>query len=284
MRAKLIDGRHVANSLKKTLASQIHALKKKKKIVPSLAIIRIGSNKASQVYVASKCRQCEEIGMISVEHSFPEGVAEDTILDIIQHLNVDSKVHGIILQLPLPRHLDAYHLISAINPEKDVDGLHPINMGRLAMGEPGLVPCTPLGCLELLKRETPLVGKHAVIIGRSNLVGKPLALLLLNENCTVTLVHRQTKNIEEICRQADILVAAAGQPKLVKASWVKPGAIVLDVGINHLVDDQGHTDLVGDVDFEDVETVAGALTPVPGGVGPMTVVSLLRNTYMVAAK
>jgi len=258
-------------------------LKAEKDIIPGLAIVRVGDNKASQVYVASKRRQCEDVGMLSFEHHLPGKTDVEFIIDLIHRLNCDPKVHGIIVQLPLPNHLETTRIILAIDPNKDVDGLHPLNLGKLAMGVPGFIPCTPLGCLELLKMQVnSLKGLHAVIIGRSNLVGKPLGLLLLQQDCTVTLVHSKSKNPQQISSQADILVVAIGQAQLIDRSWVKPGAIVIDVGINHLVDELGNAYLVGDVNFEDVRDIAQAITPVPGGVGPMTVVSLLLNTLKAA--
>lgn len=258
-------------------------LRRRHHIVPGLAIIRVGDHKASQVYVASKRRQCEDVGILSFEHHLPAGVKPEVVLDLVHRLNCDPTIHGIIIQLPLPSHLETSQIILAIDPSKDVDGLHPLNLGKLAMGFPSFVPCTPLGCLELIKTQfKSLKGLHAVIVGRSNLVGKPLMLLLLQHDCTVTIVHSKSRKPETITSQADILVVAVGKPRLVKRSWVKPGAVVIDVGINHLMDEEGNSYLVGDVDFEDVKDIVHAITPVPGGVGPMTVSSLLLNTLKAA--
>jgi methylenetetrahydrofolate dehydrogenase (NADP+)/methenyltetrahydrofolate cyclohydrolase len=280
---QLIDGRQSAEKLKAFISDAVQQLRQRYHIVPGLAIIRIGDHKPSQVYVASKQRQCEEVGILSFEHHLPEHVKPEVVLDLLHRLNVDSAIHGIIIQLPLPRHLDASKIIMAIDPLKDVDGLHPINLGRLAMGSPGFVPCTPLGCLELLKTQfKSLSGLHAVVIGRSNLVGKPLMLLLMQQDCTVSVVHSKTRKPESITSQADILVVAVGKPRLVKRTWVKPGAVVIDVGINHLLDKEGNSYLVGDVDFDDVKSIVKAITPVPGGVGPMTVSLLLLNTLKAA--
>ncbi len=278
MTASLIDGRQAAAYLKKKIAGQVASLKREHGIVPGLAILRVGDNPASQLYVNSKCRQSEEVGIQAFPHYLPEHARRDQVIETILRLNADPLVHGMIVQLPLPPHLDSLEIIDCIDPSKDVDGLHPTNLGHLMMGGKGYIPCTPQGCLMLLKSvHKSLKGKHAVIVGRSNLVGKPLAFLLLQENCTVTVVHTKTQNIEEECQRADILVAAVGQPKLVKASWIKPGASVIDVGINFLVNADGSSDVVGDVDFEVAQDIAGAITPVPGGVGPMTVACLLKN-------
>lgn len=279
MTAKVLDGRAQAKKIKEQLTLEIKRLYIKHNTLPGLAIVRVGNDKPSQVYVASKCKQCEEIGLLPFEHHFKDTATEHEILNLIHRLNVDPQVHGIIVQLPLPSHLSVENIISAIDPLKDVDGLHPLNMGRLACGMKSYIPCTPSGCMLLLQSHLKkLQGLQAVIVGRSNLVGKPMGLLLLNEGCTVTFVHRKTHNLQEICRQADILVVAAGSPLLVKSDWVKPGAVILDVGINSGVHKGGESFLVGDVDFDQVSKIAGAISPVPGGVGPMTVACLLRNT------
>lgn len=275
----LIDGRKSAEKVKTHIAKAVEDLRRRHQIVPGLAILRIGNHKPSQVYVASKRRQCEEVGILSFEEHLPERVRPEEVLDLVHRLNCDPTIHGIIIQLPLPPHLETSQIITAIDPQKDVDGLHPLNLGKLTIGIPSFVPCTPLGCLDLIKTQfKSLRGLHAVVVGRSNLVGKPLMLLLLQQDCTVTMVHSKSKNPQAITSQADILVVAVGKPKLVTRSWVKPGAVVIDVGINHLMDEQGHSYLVGDVDFDSVKDVVKSITPVPGGVGPMTVSSLLLNT------
>jgi methylenetetrahydrofolate dehydrogenase (NADP+)/methenyltetrahydrofolate cyclohydrolase len=279
----LIDGRESAEKIKAFIAKAVEDLRSRHHIVPGLAIIRIGAHKPSQVYVASKRRQCEDVGILSFEHHLSAQVKPEVVLDLIHRLNCDPIIHGIIIQLPLPSQLEPSQIILAIDPQKDVDGLHPLNLGKLIMGIPSFIPCTPLGCLELIKTQfKSLKGLHAVVVGRSNLVGKPLMLLLLQQDCTVSVVHSQSKNPEAIASQADILVVAVGKPRLVKRSWVKSGAVVIDVGINHLLDKDGNSYLVGDVDFEDVKDVVRAITPVPGGVGPMTVSALLLNTLKAA--
>jgi methylenetetrahydrofolate dehydrogenase (NADP+)/methenyltetrahydrofolate cyclohydrolase len=261
----------------------VRALQRKHGVTPCLAIIRVGEHAPSQTYVTSKRRQCEEVGILSFEYHLPSHIESRALAHLLCTLNQDSSIHGILIQLPLPAHLDSKKLLLDLDPRKDVDGLHPFNLGRLAMGVPTFIPCTPLGCLALIKsRLTSLKGQRVVIVGRSNLVGKPLGLLLLNQDCTVTWVHSQTSQPEIIAAQADILVAAVGQPKLITKAWVKPGAIVIDVGINYVLDSKGETSLVGDVDFEDVKDVAQAISPVPGGVGPMTVAFLLSNTLKAA--
>lgn len=279
MSAVILDGRASAARIKHKLAHHIVSLQKKHKIVPGLAVIRAGDHQASQVYVASKMQQCQEVGIQSFQATFKEKTSHEEILEQIHRFNANPQVHGILVQMPLPRHLDSEKIIHAIDPLKDVDGLHPENLGALMAGVPRIVPCTPQGCLSLLRQyRKNLKGLLTVIIGRSILVGKPLALLLLQENCTIVIAHSKTHRLPELCRQADILVAAAGHPCLVKGSWVKPGAIVLDVGINRMANKDGTSDLLGDVDFEEVKEIAGAITPVPGGVGPMTVAALLQNT------
>lgn len=275
----LLDSRSLAMQRKNDLKTRIIELQKTKNITPGLAVIRVGDNLASKSYVASKCRQCQEIGIHSKEYYFPAIASKESILELIYQLNAADIIHGILLQLPLPKHLDALTLIQAIDPLKDVDGLHPQNLGTLSLGQPTMIPCTPKGCLTLLKsHKENIQGLHAVIVGRSILVGRPLAMLLLKEDCSVTVLHSKSQNIPDITKTADILIAAVGQPKLVQKEWVKPGAIVLDVGINHIRGLEGQVTIVGDVDFENVSRVASAITPVPGGIGPMTVASLLENT------
>lgn len=279
-----IDGKQAAAELRETLAISVAKLKEEKQIVPGLTVVLVGEDPASQVYVRNKVKQTREVGMISNEIRLPAQTTQAHLLEQLEQLNNDKNVHGILVQLPLPKHIDESTIIAAISPEKDVDGFHAMNSGRLLNGEDGaLVPCTPQGCVILAKKHLgdDLSGKHAVIIGRSNIVGKPVALLLLQENCTVTIAHSRTKNLPEICQQADILVAAVGRPKFVKADWVKPGATVIDVGINRIEID-GKAKLVGDVDYDAVSKVCGAITPVPGGVGPMTIACLLKNTVEAA--
>ena len=249
-----------------------------------LAVVLVGEDPASQVYVRSKGKQTVACGMNSFEHKLPADTAEADLLAVVERLNADPAVDGILVQLPLPRHMNEAKVIAAISPDKDVDGFHVTNVGRLSTGLPGFVPCTPLGCLMLLKdRLGSLSGLDAVVIGRSNIVGKPMAQLLLAESCTVTIAHSRTKDLPQVVKRADIVVAAVGRPEMVKADWIKPGATVIDVGINRVpAAEEGKTRLVGDVDFADVSTVAGAITPVPGGVGPMTIAVLLRNALVAA--
>ena len=279
MTGVILDGRAAAVRLKQKLAHQVASLQKQCHLVPGLAVVRVGEHQASQVYVASKVQQCQEVGIQSFQASLPENASHEMVVEQILRFNADPQVHGILVQMPLPPHLNSGKIIEAIDPLKDVDGLHPENLGKLMRGEPYVVPCTPQGCMMLLKQHHPfLKGLHMVIIGRSLLVGKPLAFLALKENCTVTLTHSKTHDLPALCRQADILVAAVGQPLLVKEDWVKKGAIVLDVGINRVMNTTGSFDLLGDVDFERVQSCVSAITPVPGGIGPMTVAALLDNT------
>jgi methylenetetrahydrofolate dehydrogenase (NADP+)/methenyltetrahydrofolate cyclohydrolase len=248
-------------------------------------VVLVGDDPASRVYVANKARQTVEVGMRSFEHRLPADTSQAHLLALVRQLNENPAVHGILVQLPLPKPLNADEIIAAISPDKDVDGLTVVNAGRLAAGLPGLVPCTPLGCILLLEdRLTDMTGLNAVVIGRSNLVGKPIAQLLLQKNCTVTVAHSRTRDLPGLCRTADILVAAVGQPEMVKGDWVKPGATVIDVGINRVPADAGKTKLVGDVDFVQAQMRAGTITPVPGGVGPMTIACLLRNTLTAAKR
>jgi len=282
----IIDGKQAAAELRVALTNEVKTLKESTGIIPSLTVVLVGDDPASQVYVRNKVKQTVEVGMISNEIRLPDDTSQTALLAQLELLNNDKSVHGILVQLPLPKHIDESVVIAAINPEKDVDGFHAMNSGRLLNGEAGaLVPCTPQGCIILAKKHLgdDLSGQHAVVIGRSNIVGKPVALLLLQENCTVTIAHSRTKNLREICQQADILVAAVGRPEFVKADWVKQGATVIDVGINRIVDKAtGKASLVGDVDYGAVSDVCGAITPVPGGVGPMTIACLLKNTLEAA--
>ncbi|WP_298281441.1 bifunctional methylenetetrahydrofolate dehydrogenase/methenyltetrahydrofolate cyclohydrolase FolD [Acidocella sp.] len=274
--SQIIDGKAFAARLRETIAAEVAGLAHK----PGLAVVLVGEDPASKVYVANKARQTVEVGMVSFEHRLPAETTQGELEALVARLNADPAVHGILVQLPLPRHLDAEHVIAAISPEKDVDGLTVVNAGRLAAGLPGLVPCTPLGCILLLESLIPdMTGLNAVVIGRSHLVGKPVAKMLLQKNCTVTIAHSKTRDLPALCRTADILVAAVGRPEMVKGDWVKPGAVVIDVGINRVAGGApGKTRLVGDVEFAAAAPVAGAITPVPGGVGPMTIACLLRNT------
>ncbi len=273
-----INGKEFATALLERIKSDVAVLKAQTGVVPGLAVVLVGEDPASAVYVASKHRQTVAAGMKSFEHRLHAETTQDELLALVHGLNIDPEVHGILVQLPLPSHLDPNAVIHAINPDKDVDGFHVSNAGRLATGDPSLVPCTPLGCMMLLNDALGenLAGLHAVIVGKSNIVGKPMAQLLLNAQCTVTVVHSKTKNTPDICRTADILVAAAGRPGLVRGDWIKPGAVVIDVGINR-IHDEGKSRIVGDVAYEEAGH-ARAITPVPGGVGPMTIACLLSNT------
>ena len=282
-----IDGKLLAKNLRDHLAVEVAELKASHGVQPSLTVIIVGDDPASHVYVKNKIKQTQEIGMISNEIVLPIDTTEEHLLNELEKLNSDKNVHGILVQLPLPKHLNENAVISAINPEKDVDGFHAVNSGKLFNGEEGgLVPCTPQGCILLAKEHlgTDLSGLHAVVIGRSNIVGKPVAMLLLQENCTITIAHSKTKNLAEVCKQADILVAAVGIANFVKADWVKVGATIIDVGINRIISEKGVTKLVGDVDYDEVVSKCAAITPVPGGVGPMTIACLLSNTLIAAKK
>jgi methylenetetrahydrofolate dehydrogenase (NADP+)/methenyltetrahydrofolate cyclohydrolase len=280
MTARRIDGKAAAAAIRGRLAAQVQEFKEKTGRVPGLAVVLVGEDPASAVYVRSKGKATREAGMQSFEHRLPESVSQSGLLELVGQLNDDPAVDGILVQLPLPPHIDEQVVITRISPDKDVDGFHPVNAGRLAIGLNGFVPCTPLGCLRLLQEELgDLAGKEAVVIGRSNIVGKPMALLLLRESCTVTVAHSRTRDLADVVRRADIVVAAVGRPKMVTGDWLKPGATVIDVGINRT-----DTGLVGDVDFESAAQVAGAITPVPGGVGPMTIAMLIRNTFVSAAR
>jgi methylenetetrahydrofolate dehydrogenase (NADP+)/methenyltetrahydrofolate cyclohydrolase len=284
MSALIIDGKAVAEGLRHQVATGVEELSRTHRIRPGLAVVLVGSDPASEVYVGSKIHSTIEAGMRSVEHRLSAQVSQAELLGLIDRLNTDMEVDGILVQLPLPRHIDSGAVIEAIDPAKDVDGFHPINVGRVATGGPGIVPCTPLGALILIKSlQIPLLGLDALIVGRSNIVGKPMAQLLLGEQCTVTIAHSKTRDLPGRCRQADILVAAVGRPQMIRGDWIKPGAIVIDVGINRLPAEPGaKSRLVGDVAFEEARGVAAAITPVPGGVGPMTIACLLQNTLHAA--
>ena len=274
----IIDGKLFAEGLRAKLTEQIAVLKQENGITPGLTVVLVGEDPASQVYVRNKQKFAEECGMNSVTIKKDVETTQEELLKLIQDLNNDASVHGILVQLPLPKHIHEQTVLQSILPEKDVDGFHPVNVGRLSIGEPSLIPCTPLGSLLLLKDKLGnLSGKKAVIVGRSNIVGKPMLQLLLKENCTVTIAHSRTENLPAVCREADIIVAAVGQPRLIKADWVKEGATVIDVGINR-IEENGKNRLVGDVDYDEVAPKAAFITPVPGGVGPMTIACLLRNT------
>ena len=282
--AQVIDGKQSAAELRQTLTSTVSQLKSEHDLVPGLAVVLVGDDPASQVYVRNKGKQTVEVGMQSFEHRLSAETSEADLLALIDTLNADDTVHGILVQLPLPSHIDEFKVINAVSHDKDVDGFHLMNVGRLNTDGGGVVPCTPLGCLMMLKSTLgDLTGKNAVIVGRSNIVGKPMAALLLQANCTVTIAHSRTHDLESLCKSADILVAAVGRPQMVTGSWVKPGATVIDVGINR-IEEGGKTLLVGDVDYESASAVAGAITPVPGGVGPMTIACLLHNTVQQAKR
>lgn len=285
MTATLISGKEFAAGLRERVAAAAAHLTKTYDLVPGLAVVLVGEDPASQVYVRNKGKATIKAGMKSFEHKLDEKTSQADLLDLVETLNRDPAVHGILVQMPLPDHIDSNVILSAIDPAKDVDGLHPVSAGRLVQGLEGLVPCTPQGCLMLIKdQEKNLSGKHAVVIGRSVLVGKPVAQLLLAEHCTVTTAHSRTQDLPGICRQADILVAAVGRQEMVRGDWIKPGAIVIDVGINRIDLPDGKTKLVGDVCFNEAKEVASAITPVPGGVGPMTIACLLRNTVVAACQ
>jgi methylenetetrahydrofolate dehydrogenase (NADP+)/methenyltetrahydrofolate cyclohydrolase len=284
MTAERIDGRAFADRLRERVAAAVPAFARAAGRAPGLAVVLVGEDPASQVYVRSKGKATIEAGMASFEHRLPDTASQSDLLVLVEQLNDDEAVDGILVQLPLPAGIDDQAVIAAIDPAKDVDGFHVISAGRLAVGEPGLVPCTPLGCLMLLRdRLGELSGLEAVVIGRSNIVGKPMAQLLLQENCTVTIAHSRTRDLPQVVRRADIVVAAVGRPEMIRGDWLKPGATVIDVGINRLAGEDGSKGrLVGDVHYEGASAVAGAVTPVPGGVGPMTIAVLLRNTLVAA--
>jgi len=279
MSARIIDGKGIAQEIRAELAKKVAEMTTQGN-QPGLAVVLVGDDPASAVYARQKRRACEEIGIRSVIHRLPADISQQELLSLVEECNQDKSIHGILVQLPLPDGLNEEEAIEAISPAKDVDGFHPINVGRLQIGKGGSIPCTPAGVVELVRRTgTPIEGKHVVVVGRSNIVGKPAATLFLQENATVTICHSRTKDVAAECRRADILVAAVGRPRLVKKDWIKPGAIVIDVGINR-VDGK----LVGDVDFDEVKDVAGAITPVPGGVGPMTIAMLMKATVEAALR
>ena len=284
MTARIIDGKVISADVRARVADEVKRLKDEHGITPGLAVVLVGNDPASEVYVRSKHKQTNEAGMASFEHRLPADVAQDDLLALIKKLNADPSVHGILVQLPLPKGLDSTVVIDAIDPAKDVDGLNPVNAGRLASGLFALTPCTPLGCIIMAKQvHNSLEGMNAIVIGRSNLVGKPLVQLLLNENATVTIAHSRSRDLPALCREADLVFAAVGRPEMVKGDWIKPGATVIDVGINRTPSPDGGKDkLVGDVAFHEAKEVAGAITPVPGGVGLMTVACLLVNTVRAA--
>ncbi len=289
--AKIISGKAKAAEVLENVKAASEKLIDETGVTPGIAVVIVGEDPASQVYVRSKGKRAEECGFLSRTHRLPEDISEADLLAMVQSLNEDAKIHGILVQLPLPKHIDEDKIIEAILPEKDVDGFHPINIGLLSTGnrQRALIPCTPAGSLLLAKEAlgNDLSGKNAVVVGRSNIVGKPMAALLLQESCTVTIAHSRTKDIEQVARQADILVAAVGRPQMIKASWIKPGATVIDVGINRIPapeKGEGKNRLVGDVDYDDALGTAGAITPVPGGVGVMTIAMLMANTVTAAAR
>src|SRR5262245_32975834 len=281
--AIIIDGKAIAAALRQEVAAGVAALKRERGVTPGLAVVLVGEDPASQVYVRTKAKATQDAGMLSFEHKLPADTPEVALLALIGDLGRRGEVHGILVQLPLPSHIDSKKVIEAIDPAKDVDGFHPVNVGRLASGAKALAPCTPTGCLMLAKSVEPkLEGLEAVVIGRSNIVGKPVAQLLLNESCTVTIAHSRTRDLPAVVRRADLVMAAAGRPEMVRGSWIKPGAVVIDVGIQRVAGPGGKDRLVGDVAFAEAAQVARAITPVPGGVGPMTVACLLRNTLEAA--
>src|ERR1043165_744153 len=283
MPATIIDGKTIAAQLRARVAAEVARLGAEHRFHPGLAVVLVGDNPASAVYVRAKGKQTQEAGMESFEHALPETATEAELLALVQKLNRDAAVHGILVQLPLPKQIDSQKVLNAIDPLKDVDGFHPLNVGRLATGLPALTPCTPLGCIMLAKTVHPaLAGMEAVVIGRSNIVGKPLVQLLLAENATVTVAHSRTRDLPAVTRRADLAFAAVGKPEMVRGDWIKSGATVIDVGINRVVGADGKSRIVGDVAFAEAVQIAGAITPVPGGVGPMTIAGLLVNTLRAA--
>lgn len=285
MSAQIIDGKSIAAALRQKVAAEVSRLSTQHGVTPGLAVVLAGSDPASMSYVGSKAKATVETGMRSFDHRLPETVSQAELLALVRRLNADPAVHGILVQLPLPPQLDAQEVLAAIDPSKDVDGFHPLNAGRLATGLPALTPCTPLGCIMLARTvHESLTGLEAVVIGRSNIVGKPLAQLLLAENATVTITHSRTRDLPGVCRRADLLFAAIGRAEMVRGDWIKPGATVIDVGINRVLDSSGKSRLVGDVAFDEASQVARAITPVPGGVGPMTIACLMVNTVRAASR
>jgi methylenetetrahydrofolate dehydrogenase (NADP+)/methenyltetrahydrofolate cyclohydrolase len=281
--AYAIDGKAIAAKVRADVAADVARLKAQHGITPGLAVVLVGEDPASKVYVRNKAQQTIEVGMQSFEHKLAEDTTEAVLLDLVARLNRDPAVHGILVQMPLPKHIDSVKVLESVDPAKDVDGFHPMNVGKLSIGERALAPCTPVGSIILAKSvRHDLSGLDAVVVGRSNIVGKPMAQLLLRENCTVTIAHSRTRDLPGVVRRADLVVAAIGKPEFVKGDWIKPGAIVIDVGINRIVKPDGKGKLVGDVAYEEAVAVAGAITPVPGGVGPMTIACLLKNTVEAA--
>ncbi len=283
--AKIIDGKAFAADLRSSVAEQVRQLKASDNLTPGLAVVLVGEDSASEIYVRNKNKMTLEAGMRSFEHNLPADTSQKELLTLIEGLNNDPEIHGILVQLPLPSQINEQNVLTKIDPSKDVDGFHVFNAGKLATGSDGLIPCTPLGCLMMIKDQLgdDIAGKNALVIGRSNIVGKPMAALLLRENCTVTIAHSKTVDLPAEIRRADILVAAVGRAQMVKGDWVKEGAVVIDVGMNRLpIDKEGESKLCGDVDFDEVKQIAGAITPVPGGVGPMTIACLLQNTVNAA--
>jgi methylenetetrahydrofolate dehydrogenase (NADP+)/methenyltetrahydrofolate cyclohydrolase len=282
--ATIIDGRATAERLRKRVAARVAQLKQQA-LVPGLAVVLVGGDPASQIYVTSKTRQAAEAGLHHFDHRLPDTATTAQILELVRSLNANPEVHGILVQLPLPPGVNSAEVLAAVDPGKDVDGFHAINAGRLALGQDAIVPCTPLGCLILIREVLPnMSGKRALVIGRSNIVGKPMAHLLLQNDCTVTIAHSRTRDLPAVCAEAEIVVAAVGRPRAISGEWIRPGAIVVDVGINRIDDGSGKSKVVGDVDFATAVTRAGAITPVPGGVGPMTIACLLMNTVNAATR
>jgi methylenetetrahydrofolate dehydrogenase (NADP+) / methenyltetrahydrofolate cyclohydrolase len=283
MTARIIDGKTVSADLRGKVTDAVHRLRRDRGVVPGIAVVLVGENPASQVYVRNKSKAVAEAGMHAFDRKLPASTSEAELCAVIAALNADETVNGILVQLPLPKQIDPHNIIAVIDPAKDVDGFHPLNVGRLAIGLPAMVPCTPLGCILLAKSVHPsLAGMEAVVVGRSNIVGKPVAQLLLAKNATVTICHSKTRDLPEVCRRADLLIAAIGKPEFVRGHWLKPGATVIDVGINRIPGEGGKSRIVGDVAFAEAREVAGAITPVPGGVGPMTIACLLLNTLRAA--
>ena len=286
--AHIISGKKIAQNLRNSLKKEIISVKDKYNKVPGLAVVQVGEVAASSVYVKAKTKSAQEVGIEVIDHHLKETTSQNELLTLIKKLNEQSNVSGILVQLPLPKHINEQTILDSINPKKDADGFHPLNVGKLSISnnddENLLIPCTPYGCLLMLKElNTDLIGKNAVIIGRSNIVGKPMAQLLIKESCTVTIAHSKTKNLSDVCKMADIIVAAVGKPMMIKGDWIKQGAIVIDVGINRIeveIDNEIKNKIVGDVEYVEAEKNASAITPVPGGVGPMTIACLLRNTYI----
>jgi len=283
MTARIIDGKTISADLRGKVTDAVRRLRRDRGIVPGVAVVLVGRNAASEVYVRNKSKAVIEAGMHPFDQNLPDSLSETDLLERIARLNADPAVNGILVQLPLPAHINPYKVFAAVDPAKDVDGFHPLNVGRLASGLPALVPCTPMGCVMLAQAVQPtLAGLEAVVIGRSNIVGKPVAQLLLAENATVTIAHSRTQNLASVCCRADLLIVAVGRPEMVRGDWIKPGAIVIDVGINRIPRNGGKSRIVGDVDYAEAAQIAGAITPVPGGVGPMTIACLLLNTLRAA--